>query len=126
MSKFKKFLEKDRRKAEEIFEEDKNLLFELANLRTKITGLPILIWVSEKKGKHEARIKVANNSEKWTDDTFSLSISDEPKVIAGECKLPTKDLEKVKCFVKKHKKTLLDYWEREISTDEMLENIKKL
>src|SRR3990172_3982709 len=56
-------------------------LFEMANLRQKTTGLPVVIWVSEKgHTKHGLRVKVSISHSHKADinKTVSISITDEP------------------------------------------------
>ena len=52
-------------------------LFEMDNIRSKSSGLPMLIWVSEKNANHGPRIKVARDYRirAGSSDTFSVSIS---------------------------------------------------
>ena len=104
-------------------------LFEMANLRSKSTGLPMSIYVSEKNSQHGPRIKVSG---KYTDKIdshifFSVSIADTPEIVAGTCgEITTSDLTKVFNWVKSNKDALLKYWEREIDTAELIDMLIRL
>lgn len=109
--------------------ETQDTLFEMANFGTKTTGLPMIVYVSEKKASHAARIKVSRtyNHRVLIGDTFSISISDNPKIVAGdEGKITSSDLKKVFDWIILNKETLLKYWNNELLTDELIELIKKV
>ena len=114
-------------KLKEYFE--KKSLWEMANVTQKKTGLPMMIWVDIKtKRKHIPRIKVSKTHayKMVTDDLVSVSIEDNPKILAGTG-LKAKDFEIVKSFIKQNKELLLKYWNKEIIEREDLENkIKKI
>lgn len=100
-------------------------LIEMSNLIKRKTGLPVNIWVDdigiERKNKHDKpRIKVQNNtSDRRQSDTFSLSISKTPEVIAGTCKLDSDILNEVKQYVIKHYDILIKHWNQEIDIEEL-------
>jgi hypothetical protein len=58
------------------------------------------------------------------DNMVTVTISNDPRVIGGGLK--AEDAKLIKKFVLKNKDTLLDYWEGNISTLEMIEKIQKL
>ncbi len=90
-----------------------DMLSEMANLRQKATGLPVNIWISSKEPSHGPRIKVQNNYllNLQASNFFSVSISDEPKVVAGDIgNLSSKDLQSVYKWVILYKDDLLDVW----------------
>jgi hypothetical protein len=60
------------------------------------------------------------------DDTFSVEISSNPKIIAGICTIPAKDLEKVFAFVKKNEVGLLNFWNAEIDFESLLSCFKRV
>lgn len=100
-------------------------LEEMSNLIKRKTGLPVNIWVDdigvERNVEHnEPRIKVQNNtSDKRQDDTFELTISKNPYVISGICKLSSKNLNKVKNYVIKYYEPLMDYWNQKIDIEDL-------
>ena len=108
---------------------EEDLLFEMSNCRTKTTGLPMVVYVSTKYvgGKeiqHGPRIKVAKTyDQKFNSfDSISITISDEPEVI-GEHQLSRKDIELVKKFIIINKEVLLAYWDGDIETIDMLNDL---
>jgi hypothetical protein len=85
-------------------------LEEMATLKKTVTGLPVNIWVDETKsytlGGHAKRIKFqgdyGNNTNRG--NLFTMIISKgEPQIPAGQLpkvKLPSKDIEAIKTFVR--------------------------
>ena len=103
-------------------------LFEMANLRQKTTGLPVVIWVSEKgHTKHGPRVKVSISHSHKADinKTVSISITDEPSIVAGTG-LNCHDMELIRKYIKINKEALLDYWYGNIDTAELVERLVKL
>jgi len=100
-------------------------VYGMANLYPKRTGLPVIIWVDNvgafRTNKHNMpRVKVQNvKGDKAIDDTFSLSIELEPKVLAGECKLSSKDLKAVTEYISDNYEVLMKAWNQEIDEDEL-------
>ena len=83
------------------------------------TGLKEIIWVSAKNASHGPRIKVYEYSK---GPNFSVTIEDEPRVVAGKCFVNAKELRKIFDFIIKHKDALIGYWNSELTEDE-LDNI---
>lgn len=100
-------------------------LEEMSNLIKRKTGLPVNIWVDdigvERNVEHnEPRIKVQNNTaDRRQEDTFELTISNNPYVISGICKLSSKNLNKVKDYVIKYYEPLMDYWNQKIDIEDL-------
>jgi hypothetical protein len=85
-------------------------LEEMATLKKTVTGLPVNIWVDETKayarGGHAKRIKFqgdyGNNTNRSNLFTMILS-KDDPQIPAkqlSKLKLPAKDIDAIKTFVK--------------------------
>lgn len=109
-------------------EEDSEQFFEMANIRQKNTGLPMVIWVSEKgTSKHGPRVKVSrtHNSKVNIADTVSVSVSDNPQIAAG-AGLDSSDFLLVRKYIILNKKVILDYWNGETDTYELLERLRKI
>jgi hypothetical protein len=88
----------------------KDELEEMAALKKTVTGLPVNIWVDETKayvlGGHAKRIKFqgdyGNNTNRSNLFTMILS-KDDPQIPAKQLsrlKLPAKDIDAIKAFVK--------------------------
>ena len=100
----------------------------MANLTPNETGLPMVVWVSEKGGaKHGPRIKVSTELGAKIDpgSTVTVTIEDNPRKI-GSARLAAKHLTQVAEFIRKNSKVLIQYWERKISTKDMMDKIEKL
>jgi len=101
----------------------KSCLWEMANLRQRDTGLPMITYVSDGDGiSHGPRIKVQRNySTNKQDDMFSVSIAENPKVVAGDQgEISSKDLKKVFSFIGLNLDSLLKLWNLEITEKEFL------
>jgi hypothetical protein len=101
-------------------------LFEMSNLREKTTGIPALIWVSAKNANHGARVKV-----QWGDsikESVSISIHKaNPTVVAGnEKNIDSEILKKTKEWVVENYIILMEYWNMEIDTADMISALRKL
>lgn len=84
--------------------ESKNILFEMATLRVKDSGLPMDIWLDEGATYqgHAPRIKFRASNEQRTTHEFSSMILSKPPTIENlpdNSPLRKKDIEKLKRFV---------------------------
>jgi hypothetical protein len=85
-------------------------LEEMAGLRKPDTGLPVNLWLDEtgayKRSGHWKRIKFQGDYRNTINpgNLFSMTISDDPQIVPPEIKskikLPAKDIERIKIFVK--------------------------
>ena len=104
-----------------LFEKDD--LYEMANIFPRTSGLPFIVRLSHKSGKegHWARVKVEvdNNS-------YSVSISDNPEWIHKPKNVSEKKLNEVIEWIILNKQTLLDHWNGKIDSTELGLNLKKL
>lgn len=105
---------------------DKDPVYGFANIYPKrTTGLPVVIWVdnvgSKRRVKHSIpRIKVQNvPGNDVVDDTFSLSLEENPRALAGKVKLSSKHYKQTVEYVKNHLSELLDHWNHVIDEDEL-------
>ena len=94
------------------------MMFEMANLLPKRTGLKYQIWYSAKVPGYNPIIKVDLN------DGFSLSIQIETHEVKGAVdKIQSKDLKKIFKWIELNEDVLLRYWneayEGKIDTAEM-------
>lgn len=111
-----------------IHQNEKEDLFLMANFREKSTGLPMVIWVSERGNtQHAPRIKVStNNNDKMIEgQTVSVSITEPPEIMAG-VGLKSKDLQLVIKFIELNRSLLLDYWDSKIDTTDLVLDLKKI
>ncbi len=102
--------------------------FLMANFREKSTGLPMIIWVSERGNtKHAPRIKVSTNlNDKMIEgQTVSVSITEPSEIMAG-MGLKSKNLQLVIEFIELNQSLLLDYWNGKIDTTDLVLDLKKI
>jgi len=104
-------------------------LSEMANIRPKNSGLSMCIYVSDKdnvKSQHSARIKVSKNyGDKISkNNTFSITISDNPEVVGNTGDIKEKDINELKQFIIKNKELLLNYWNLKIDIGDVLSSLK--
>jgi len=94
---------------------DEQLL--MAKLRPADTGLPMVVWVSERgHARHASRIKVAMVHGPRIDPGNTASVSVQPvvRVVAGT--LPAADLRAGADWIRLNEAVILDYWNSTIST----------
>ena len=103
-------------------------LFEMANLSPSLTGLPMVVWISERGGaRHDARIKVSlvHGRRAHPHHSASVSLRPEMKVVAGPA-LDTRDLELVRKWIELNRDALLAYWNGDQLTDEVIGRIASI
>lgn len=112
---------------------DNQSLFEMANLSTDETDLPVVVWISIKPDENHKipRIKFSNteSTKMTTDNLVPISISDNPKILSKNTVLNihTKKLNKVKEWIIKNKLALLQVWNGEITpTQFVIKHMKKV
>jgi len=104
-------------------------LLEMANVTYKTTGIEnVVLWIGPNPEYHGKRIKVSNLPNKFTgSNCFTLTI---PKFeIVGkvdETFITTKVLDKIKEFVTLNYQIISDYSDYLISTEDLIENLKKV
>jgi hypothetical protein len=97
----------------------------MANITPDESGVNFIIWISTKNANHGPRIKVFKSSPR--SENFSVSITDDPKVVAGNSFVSSKDLKNIIKFILINKDVLLDYWNAITdNTDEVLNRIKHI
>lgn len=117
---------------EVLLKEDKEILFEMTNLRKKYTGLPMNIWIDDvgayRNVKHNVpRIKFQNDySDKVLDNTVPISIDkDEPQVLVKHLTttISEKDFKKLKWFIQHNYDILMDFWNQKIDNKDFMDNM---
>lgn len=101
-------------------------LFEVASISTKKTGLPLKIYVSAKgKTKHGPRIKVSSlyGDRIHPDRLFTITISENPKVIGDTAGIKVEDIQEIVEFVVDNTGILLAHWNEEIDTDDLFDSL---
>ena len=101
--------------------------FLMANLRPKTTGLPMVVWVSERgNARHDVRVEVALQHGDRIDPSHTavFGIRPTPGLISGY--LSSADQRVVSDWIKLNEAAILDYWNGVIDTSELLGRLKRL
>ena len=103
-------------------------LFEMANLFPQTTGLPMTVWVNPRgKAKHDdVRVKVNMTPGKQMNpaNTAVVGVRPQPHLIAG--KLDPKDEQRVYAWVAQNTAALVDYWNGQIDTIQLGQQLKPI
>ena len=105
----------------------KDDLYEMANLFSRHTGLPVTVWVSVKGGaRHAARVKVCRRPGDKMDasDTASVAIQPPPKLVVGTLEPAVEDV--VLRWVSLNSAALMDYWNGLIDTVELIGRLERV
>jgi hypothetical protein len=101
--------------------------FAMANLPLHLTGLPMVVWASQRMGlPHDIRVKVMQTHGPRMDpgDLAVVAVRPTPRLVAGH--LSPADLRAVGDWIRLNEAVLLDYWEERIFTDELLRRLQPL
>ena len=88
------------------------------------SGLKYVIWASSDNASHGPRIKVYETAA-GRGRNFSVSISNNPKIVAGKSFASDKELRQIFDFIIENLDNLIGYWNSELSSTEFAENILK-
>ena len=100
--------------------------FEMANLRPERTGLPFVVFISQKGGaRHDVRIKLARATKVRPSEMLTIAVRPSPRAIRG--RLGSDEFDLVKRWIELNLKTLVDYWNGDIEyTEDALHALKPL
>ena len=103
-------------------------LFEMANLSPALTGLPMIVWISERgRARHDARMKVSlvHGRRARPGRTASVSVRPTVEVVAGS-PVDRRDLELVRQWIELNREAILAYWKGDLLTDEVIGQLKPI
>jgi hypothetical protein len=103
-----------------------NELLEMTNFTKKTTGIDdVVIWIGPNPPNHGKRIKVSNSFDTY--DTFTITIPDLQIIGDVNTKfIKPMVLDKIYRFLEKNIQIISDYSDRKISTEDLIEGIKKV
>lgn len=107
---------------------DEEDFFDMANLPPEVTGLPMVVWVSQRgRSRHDVRIKVSlvHGRRMDIDQTASVTVRPSVTVVAGAA-LAKDDLEAVARWIDRNREAIIDYWHERIYTNELLARLVPL
>jgi hypothetical protein len=96
--------------------------FDMANLSPTLTGLPMVVWISERsRARHDARVKVSlvHGRRAHPDQTASVPVRPTVDVVAGR-PLDPRDLALVRQWIELNREAILAYWAGDVLTDEVI------
>lgn len=111
---------------------DKYIITEMVDVSKKTTNLPVIVWIDGPRNiPHGKRIKFSNDyTDKLTGvSLIPMTISDNPVIgikNTNKIKISSKDIESIKQWVILNKDLLLSYSNGDISTEDLLSQIKPL
>jgi hypothetical protein len=92
-------------------------LFEMANLRPERTGLPFVVFISQRGGaRHEVRVKVAPSARVRPAEMVTVALRPDVRVVRG--KLDRADMARLRRWIELNRDILVRYWDGEIEYTE--------
>lgn len=108
----------------EIADTEEDALFLMANLYPRDTGLPRVVYVSERgQARHDARVKVsgAPGDRMRVRDMATMTVRPSPTLLHG--RLSGHEERVIADWIVLNEAVLLDYWDETISTSEMISRL---
>jgi hypothetical protein len=113
---------------------DEDELFEMANLSPMLTGLPMVVWASERgRARHKpapakagvgVEVHQAHGRQMSIANTATVAVRPAPRLLAG--RLSPADMQAVSEWLRLNEAALADYWEGRIYTDELIQRLRPL
>src|SRR5437667_1791112 len=83
-------------------------LFEMANLRSERSGLPFVVFISQKGGsRHDVRVKVAHGPKVRPSEMVTVAVRPSVRVVRGM--LDPLDLDLLTRWIELNRDVLIDY-----------------
>ena len=108
--------------------DDADDVFEMANLSPALTGLPMIVWISERgRARHDVRVKVSSvhGRRARPDRTASVSVPPTVEIVAGP-EIDPRDLARVRQWVELNREALIAYWNADLLTDEVIGQLRPI
>ncbi|MDT8261678.1 hypothetical protein RQ832_00325 [Roseomonas sp. DSM 102946] len=98
----------------------------MANLRGKTTGLPFIVFISQKDGaRHDVRVKVSDHPRVWENQMGCYGV--RPFVYLNGPRLSTADEQLLERWVEANRDVLVEYWDGDIEyTEDAIERLVKV
>lgn len=89
-------------------------LFEMTNLRSEETGLPFVVFISQKAGaRHDVRVKVSDSPRVKKRGMISVAIRPDIRVVAGSS-LSAKNMKLLSDWINLNRETIIRFWDGDI------------
>jgi hypothetical protein len=83
--------------------------YEMANLRPERTGLPFVVFISQRGGaRHDVRVRVARAPKVRPSEMVTVALRPSVRVLRG--RLHPQDLELLRRCIDINEQVLIDYW----------------
>src|SRR5205807_9745366 len=83
--------------------------YEMANLRPERTGLPFVVFISQRGGaRHDVRVKVARVPRVRPSEMVTVALRPSVRVVRG--RLDPRDLALLRQWIDINEQVLIDYW----------------
>ena len=102
--------------------------YTMANLRPAATGLPMVVWISERgNAQHDVRVKVCrvHGDKIQYNNTVSVAVRPQPHLVAPG-KLSSSDLQAVIRWISLNTDPIIAYWDGIIDTFELVQRLRPL
>lgn len=101
--------------------------YEMANLRPQTTGLPFVVWISQRAGaRHDVRVKVAHSPRlKDPSDMGTYAVRPFRHVEGPPLASAEEDL--LRRWIELNQQSLVDFWDGQIEyTEDVLKLLKRI
>jgi hypothetical protein len=100
--------------------------FDMANLRPERTGLPFVVFISQKGGaRHDVRIKLARAAKVRPSEMLTIAVRPSPRLVRG--KMTSHEFDLVRRWIELNRNILVEYWDGIIEyTEDALNAIKSI
>jgi hypothetical protein len=83
--------------------------FDMANLRPERTGLPFVVFISQRGGaRHDVRVKLSRAPRVRPSEMITVAVRPVPRIVQGRMSGPEFDL--VRQWIELNEPVLVDYW----------------
>ena len=92
-------------------------LFDMANLRPERTGLPFVVFISQRGGaRHDVRVKVARSAKITASEMATVALRPRVRVVRGA--VDPEDLARLTAWIELNRDVLVGYWNGDIEYTE--------
>jgi hypothetical protein len=89
----------------------------MANLRPERTGLPFVVFISQRGGaRHDVRVKIAQTAKIRPSEMVTVALRPELRVVRGRLDAP--DLALLRRWIELNREVLIGYWDGDIEYTE--------
>jgi hypothetical protein len=100
--------------------------FDMANLRPERTGLPFVVFISQRGGsRQDVRLKLARDPKVRPSELITVAVRSAPRVILGS--MNAREFELVSKWLELNRDVLIGYWYGDIEyTEDVMDALKPL